>query len=44
VTPQIVSPIPAVGLARLPTDYPQWNAQDIQTKRLYPEDASRPRF
>jgi Flp pilus assembly secretin CpaC len=44
VTPQIISPLPSYGRPTLPTDFPQWSPQDIQTKRLVPEDASRPRF
>jgi Flp pilus assembly secretin CpaC len=44
VTPQIVLPIPTNGQATLPTDHPQWSAEDIRTKRLSAEDVSRPRF
>jgi Flp pilus assembly secretin CpaC len=44
VTPQIVAPIPPNGQTILPTEHRQWTADDVRTKRVYPPDASRPRF
>jgi len=44
VTPQIVNPIPPNGQPVLPTDRPQFTAEDIRTERVVPEDASRSRF
>jgi pilus assembly protein CpaC len=44
VTPQIVNPIPQNGQPVMPTDRPQFTAQDIRTERIVPEDASRSRF
>ncbi len=44
VTPQIVNPIPSNGQPVMPTDRPQFTAQDIRTQRIVPEDASRSRF
>jgi len=44
VTPQIVNPIPSNGQPVMPTDRPQFTAQDIRTERIVPEDASRSRF
>lgn len=44
VTPQIVSPIPSDALATLPTEHHPLTEEDIRTRRLEQEDASRPRF
>jgi Flp pilus assembly secretin CpaC len=44
VTPQIVAPLPANGRVALPTDRGPMNFQEIKTRRVYPEDAGRPRF
>jgi pilus assembly protein CpaC len=44
VTPQIVNPIPPNGQPVLPTDRPQFTAEDLRTRRIVPEDASRSRF
>jgi Flp pilus assembly secretin CpaC len=44
VTPEIVNPIPSNGQPVLPTDRPQFTAEDIRTERVVPEDASRSRF
>lgn len=44
VTPEIVNPIPPNGQPVLPTDRPQFTAEDIRTERVVPEDASRSRF
>jgi pilus assembly protein CpaC len=44
VTPEIVNPIPSNGQPVLPTDRPQFTAEDVRTERVVPEDASRSRF
>jgi len=44
VTPQIVAPLPANGRVALPTDRGPMNFEEIKTRRVYPEDAGRPRF
>jgi len=44
VTPQIVAPLPSNGRAALPTDRGPMNFDEIKTRRVYPEDAGRPRF
>jgi Flp pilus assembly secretin CpaC len=44
VTPQIVAPLPPNGRVALPTDRGPMNFQEIKTRRVYPEDAGRPRF
>ncbi|MBF6561456.1 MAG: pilus assembly protein N-terminal domain-containing protein [Candidatus Binataceae bacterium] len=44
VTPQIVRPLPDNGEVALPTDRGPLTAQEIRTQRVYPSDASRPRF
>jgi pilus assembly protein CpaC len=44
VTPQIVAPLPSNGRVALPTDRGPMNSEEIQTRRLYPDDAARPRF
>jgi len=44
VTLEIVNPIPSNGQPVLPTDRPQFTAEDIRTERVVPEDASRSRF
>jgi Flp pilus assembly secretin CpaC len=44
VTPQIIAPMAPVAQPWLPTDRPQLTAEDIRTKRIEPEDTSRPRF
>lgn len=44
VTPQIVSPLPSNGRAELPTDRGPMSFEEIKTRRVYPEDAGRPRF
>jgi Flp pilus assembly secretin CpaC len=44
VTPQIISPIPSNGQATLPTERGQLTAEEIRTRRVYPEDTTRPRF
>jgi Flp pilus assembly secretin CpaC len=44
VTPQIVAPLPSNGRVALPTDRGPMNSSEIQTRRVYPDDAARPRF
>jgi len=44
VTPQIVAPLPPSGRVALPTDRGPMNFEEIKTRRVYPEDAGRPRF
>jgi Flp pilus assembly secretin CpaC len=44
VTPQIVAPLPPNGRVALPTDRGPMNFEEIKTRRVYPEDAGRPRF
>ena len=44
VTPQIVAPLPSNGRVALPTDRGPMNSEEIKTRRVYPEDAGRPRF
>jgi Flp pilus assembly secretin CpaC len=44
VTPQIVAPLPGNGQVALPTDRGPMNFEEIKTRRVYPEDAGRPRF
>jgi Flp pilus assembly secretin CpaC len=44
VTPQIVSPLPSNGRVELPTDRGPMSFEEIKTRRVYPEDAGRPRF
>jgi len=44
VTPQIIGPIPPNGTPTLPTEHGPLNAEDIRTQRVYPPDATRPRF
>jgi Flp pilus assembly secretin CpaC len=44
VTPQIVAPLPSNGRVTLPTDRGPMNFEEIKTRRVYPEDAGRPRF
>jgi Flp pilus assembly secretin CpaC len=44
VTPQIIAPMVPGAQPWLPTDRPQLTAEDIRTKRIVPEDSSRPRF
>jgi pilus assembly protein CpaC len=44
VTPQIVAPLPSNGRAQLPTDRGPLNFEEIKTRRVYPQDAGRPRF
>ena len=44
VTPQIVAPLPSNGRAALPTDRGPMNFEEIKTRRVYPQDAGRPRF
>jgi Flp pilus assembly secretin CpaC len=43
-TPQIVAPLPSNGRVALPTDRGPMNFEEIKTRRVYPEDAGRPRF
>jgi pilus assembly protein CpaC len=44
VTPQIVAPLPVAAEASLPTERGPMSDEEIQTRRVYPEDAARPRF
>jgi len=44
VTPQIVAPLPSTGRVALPTDRGPMTFEEIKTRRVYPEDAGRPRF
>ncbi len=44
VTPQIVGPLPSNGRVALPTDRGPMTFEEIKTRRVYPEDAGRPRF
>jgi pilus assembly protein CpaC len=44
VTPQIVAPLPPNGQVALPTDRGPMNSEEIKTRRVYPDDAARPRF
>ncbi len=44
VTPQIVAPLPSSGRVALPTDRGPMNFEEIKTRRVYPQDAGRPRF
>lgn len=44
VTPQIVAPLPSNGRVALPTDRGPMNFEEIKTRRVYPQDAGRPRF
>ena len=44
VTPQIVAPLPAGGEVFLPSERAPMTRQEIETHRLVPADASRPRF
>jgi pilus assembly protein CpaC len=44
VTPQIVAPLPSNGQVALPTDRGPMNSEEIKTRRVYPDDAARPRF
>ncbi len=44
VTPQIVAPLPSNGRVALPTDRGPMTFEEIKTRRVYPEDAGRPRF
>ncbi len=44
VTPQIVAPLPPSGRVALPTDRGPMNFEEIKTRRVYPQDAGRPRF
>ncbi|HUY19352.1 MAG TPA: hypothetical protein VMV15_09000, partial [Candidatus Binataceae bacterium] len=44
VTPQIVAPLPINGEVSLPTSHGPLTASEIRTQRVYPTDASRPRF
>jgi pilus assembly protein CpaC len=44
VTPQIVAPLPSNGEVSLPTNHSPLTAAEIRTQRVYPTDASRPRF
>ncbi|HTT77910.1 MAG TPA: pilus assembly protein N-terminal domain-containing protein [Candidatus Binataceae bacterium] len=44
VTPEIVAPIPAYGVAAYPTDRGPLSPSETATQPLYPQDASRPRF
>ncbi|HVB82741.1 MAG TPA: pilus assembly protein N-terminal domain-containing protein [Candidatus Binataceae bacterium] len=44
VTPQIVAPLPSNGRVALPTDRGPMSLEEIKTRRVYPEDAARPRF
>jgi pilus assembly protein CpaC len=44
VTPQIVAPLPGNGEVSLPIDRGPLTTDEIRTERVYPSDASRPRF
>ncbi len=44
VTPQIVAPLPVAAEATLPTERGPMTSEEIQTRRVYPDDAGRPRF
>jgi pilus assembly protein CpaC len=44
VTPQLVAPVPVNGQVVLPTDRGPLSDEEIQTRRVYPPDAARPRF
>lgn len=44
VTPQIVAPLPSNGQVALPTDRGPMSFEEIKTRRVYPQDAGRPRF
>ncbi|HTW86650.1 MAG TPA: pilus assembly protein N-terminal domain-containing protein [Candidatus Binataceae bacterium] len=44
VTPQIVAPLPSNGEVSLPVDRGPLTSDEIRTERVYPSDASRPRF
>ncbi len=44
VTPQIVAPLPSNGEVALPIDRGPLTTNEIRTDRVYPTDASRPRF
>jgi pilus assembly protein CpaC len=44
VTPQIVGALPSNGEVALPIDRGPLTAEEIRTERVYPADASRPRF
>jgi len=44
VTPQIVGALPNNGEVALPIDRGPLTAEEIRTERVYPTDASRPRF
>ena len=43
VTPQIVAPLPSNGRVA-EADRGPMNFEKIKTRRVYPEDAGRPRF
>jgi len=44
VTPLIVAPLPSNGRVSLATDRAPMNFEEIKTRKVYPEDAGRPRF
>jgi pilus assembly protein CpaC len=44
VTPQIVSPLPYNGQVSMPNSAPQMTTESIRTRRVYPQDVTRPRF
>src|SRR5581483_6161396 len=44
VTPQLVAPVPANGQVVLPTDRGPLTDSEVQTRRVYPPSAARPRF
>jgi pilus assembly protein CpaC len=44
VTPQIVSPLPYNGQVSLPISAPQMTTESTRTRRVYPQDVTRPRF
>ncbi len=44
VTPQIVTPLPDNGQVALPVDRGPLTREEVRTERVYPPDASRPRF
>jgi Flp pilus assembly secretin CpaC len=44
VTPEIVRPLPPTGQVYLPTGRGELTPEEIETKRIEPPDAARPRF
>ena len=44
VTPEIVAPIPANGVAAYPTDRGPLSPSETATGPVYPQDVTRPRF